>query len=158
MLTSRRDYLLRIIDEVGRLLAHAILKRREGAHAEALEAIVASCERLFGFEADKLFQFTPEQHFLMLAANESGEVARDKILLYSALLAEAGQVYLAMGKTAMARASTLNALRLSLRARGEFSGENLPAFAPDLARLVECLADAPLDDATRELLTAAGNL
>ena len=81
MLTSRRDYILRIIDEVGRLLARALFKRRAGANAEALEAIVQSCERLFSMEADKLFQFTPEQHFAMLADAETPENGRDKILL-----------------------------------------------------------------------------
>lgn len=154
MITSRRDYLLRIIDEAGRLLARAVLKRREGAPAEALESIVAACERLFSLEADKLFQFTPEQHYVMLLDGEEPVAGRDKILLYAALLVEAGQIYRATGKTAMARASTLNALRFVLHSRLELPAGDLPAFAPDIATLQAHLAGEPLDDETAELLRA----
>jgi hypothetical protein len=155
MLTSRRDYLLRIIDEVGRLLARAVHHRSAGAHTEALDDLVRSCERLFGCEANRLFQFTPEQHFLMLSEGESPEVARDKILLYAALLAEAGHIYRALGKSAMAHTSTANALNLALRAQREFPGENLPVFAPDAAALADLLAGPGLDATTRDLIAAA---
>lgn len=156
MLTSRRDYILRIIDEVGRLLARIIFKRRNGEDEAALETVVQACERLFALEADQLFQFTPEQHYAMLIEGEPPEIARDKVLLYAALNAEAGQIYQKLGRSAMARASFLNALRFSLRARTELSAENLPAFAPNIAVLRENLADAPLDEATTTLLERAG--
>ncbi len=158
MITSRRDYLLRLIDEVGRLLARAVFKRRAGAAAEALEAVVASCERLFNLEADKLFQFTPEQHFAMLADDETAEAGRDKILLYAALNAEAGLIYRALGKPSLARASLLNALRFTLRARLEFPAENLPAFAPDITSLCAELAAEPLDAETQGLLATVRRL
>jgi hypothetical protein len=152
MFTSRRDYILRIIDEVSRLLARVIFKRRSGEQDEALQTLVQACERLFAMEADKLFQFTPEQHFLMLVENEPPEIGRDKVLLYAALNTEAGQIYTKAGNRAMARASFLNALRLALRARTGFSAENLPPYAPSLAVLREALADAPLDPETAALL------
>ncbi len=155
MLTSRRDYLLRLIDEVGRLLARALMKRQQSAPLDALDAVVRGCERLFGLEADKLFQFTPEQHFAMLAEGEPPEMASDKILLYAALCAEAGRNYELIGRRELARASTLNALRLYLRARIEFPTAPLPAHAPDPATLQDALADAPLDPETAALLRAA---
>ncbi len=152
MITSRRDYILRIIDEVGRLLARAIFKRRGGAPDEALQTIVQACESLFGLEADKLFQFTPDQHFAMLANGEPPDIARDKILLYAALNTEAGQVYAKLGNKALARGSFLNALRLVARVRNEFSADGWPAHAPSITVLRELLADEPLDAATLELL------
>src|SRR5688572_3137996 len=155
MITSRRDYILRIIDEVSRLLARVIFKRRSGGQEEALQTVVQACERLFAMESDKLFQFTPEQHFVMLTQDEPPEIGRDKVLLYAALNTEAGHIYTKAGNRAMARASFLNALRFSLRARTEFPQENFPAFAPSLAVLRETLADAPLDPATAELLKSA---
>jgi hypothetical protein len=154
MLTSRRDYILRIIDEVSRLLARIIFKRRSGENEDALQAIVQACERLFAMEADKLFQFTPDQHFVMLTEGESPEIGRDKVLLYAALNTEAGHIYTKLGNPAMARASFINALRFSVRAGSEFPQENLPAYAPSLAVLREALADAPLDPATAALLKA----
>lgn len=156
MLTSRRDYILRIIDEVGRLLARIIFKRRGGEPEEALQSIVQACETLFALEADKLFQFTPEQHFVMLAEGEPPEIARDKVLLYAALNTEAGHVYTQLGNRKMARASFLNALRFTARARSEFPADGWPAHAPSLNALRELLADEPLDAATAKLLSDAG--
>lgn len=152
MITSRRDYLLRIIDEVGRLLARVMFKRRGGEDREALQTVVQACERLFGLEADKLFQFTSEQHFAMLSENEAPEIGRDKILLYAALNLQAGQIYAKLGNQAMARASFLNALRLTLRSRVEFGSEKLPEFTPDLDELSNLLAGEPLDPETADRL------
>jgi hypothetical protein len=155
MLTSRRDYILRIIDEVSRLLARVIFKHRSGEQEAALQTIVQACERLFSMPADQLFQFTPEQHFVMLTEGETPEIGRNKLLLYAALNAEAGHVYTTIGNAMMARASFLNALRFALRARTEFPPGNLPPYAPSLAELKENLAGAPLDPATQELLKSA---
>lgn len=152
MITSRRDYLLRIIDEVGRLLARVMLKRRAGDKEEALRTVVQACERLFALEADKLFQFTPDQHYAMLIADADPENARNKVLLYAALNAEAGQIYAKLDHDAMRRASFLNALRLTLRAHTEFSAENLPSFAPSVAVLRANLEDEPLDPETQAML------
>ncbi|MEI6860779.1 MAG: hypothetical protein WCL04_00820 [Verrucomicrobiota bacterium] len=152
---ARRDYILSIIEQVGRMLAQVIFQRKAGQHQQALQAIVQGCERLFGMEADQLFQFTPEQHFAMLADGEQPEVARDKVLLYATLCAEAGQIYAAQGNPTLARGSFVNALRLTLRARSEFSSDGLPVYAPDVAGLLEALKDAPLDADTAELMQAA---
>ena len=155
MITSRRDYILRLIDEVGRLLARAIFKRGTGAGQEALQTIVQACEQLFALEADKLFQFTPDQHFVMLTEGEEPTVARDKVLLYAALNREAAAAYTQLGNREMARATTLNALRFTLRARAELSSDNLPAFTPDIAGMLDQLGNAPLDPETEALFRAA---
>jgi hypothetical protein len=157
MLTSRRDYILRIIDEVSRLLARAIFKRRSGEQEEALQTVVQACERLFAMQADQLFQFTPDQHFTMLTEGEAPEIGRDKLLLYASLNVEAGHIYTKAGNAKMARASFLNALRFTLRARTEFPQENFPSYAPSLGVLREALADAPLDAATAALLKSVEN-
>lgn len=155
MLTSRRDYILRIIDEVGRLLARVIFKRRNGELDDALQGVVQACERLFNLEANQLFQFTPEQHYAMLREGEPPEIARDKILLYAALNAEAGHLYAKFEKPALARASFLNALRFALRARLEFPREGWPAYAPDVAEIRAALGEETLDPETAELLRKA---
>ena len=156
MLTSRRDYILRIIDEVSRLLARVLLKRREGHPQEALHTIVQACERLFALEAHQLFQFTPDQHYLMLAEGEPPEIARQKILIYAALNTEAGHVYQKLAHRALARASYLSALRLALKARAQFGSDALPDYAPNLSDLLAALADEPLDPDTAALVRSAG--
>jgi hypothetical protein len=158
---GRRDYLLTLIEQVGEMLAQLIAKRRrhEGdanqrvpIPAEALQSVIHGCERLFGMEAAHLFQFTPEQHVLMLAEGETPENARTKILLYAALCAEAGHAYVALGKPAMAQHSFLNALRLTLQAKRLYGVEDQPAFALETADLLALLKDVPIDPETAELL------
>ncbi|MBI5691153.1 MAG: hypothetical protein HZC55_13785 [Verrucomicrobia bacterium] len=155
MLLSRRDYLLRIIDEAGRMLARAVNRRGAGAAEEALDAIVRGCERLFGLEMHELFQFNAEQQYAMLIDVPDREVARNRVLMYAALNLEAGRVYQASGKSPLARTTWIQALRLRLRAQLEFSPDNLPAWAPAIAHLRTALGDGPLDPDTAALLAAA---
>jgi hypothetical protein len=152
MLTSRRDYILRIIDEVSRLLARVVFKRRGGESQEALQTVVQACERLFAMDADKLFQLSPDQHYAMLVEGEQPEIARNKALIYAALNAEAGRLYRQLQRPELARAAFLAALRVSLKARAEFPATPLPEFAPDIPGLIDALAGEPLDDDTAALV------
>lgn len=154
MLTSRRDYILRIIDEVGRILARVIFKRRAGADQEALEGVVAGCERLFDLPADQLFQLTPDQQYARLIEDAAPELARNKILIYAALNAEAGRIYQRLGREPLARASFSQALRLCVKAKVRYPTENLPDYAPKIPELVAALAGEALDAETAELLKA----
>jgi hypothetical protein len=154
MLTSRRDYILRVIDEVGRLLARVTFKRKAGADQEALETVVVGFQRLFNLDSDQIFLLTPEQHYEMIVTDPDAtpDDIREKLLLYAALSAEAGAIYAKSGNRALARITRLNALRFALRARIQFPTEGAPAFAPDVSVLLAALADEPLDEATAALV------
>ncbi len=152
MITSRRDYLLRLIEEVSRALARVTTLRSAHRELDALQSIVGACERLFGMEADKLFQLSPSHHFAMLTENELSESARERVLLYAALNREAGLAYAALNNPTMARASFTNALRFSLLARIAYGEESPPAFAPSVPELLEHLRGEPLDADLDELL------
>lgn len=149
-----RDYLLRLIEQVGQLLARVIEQRQNRAPHEALQSVMAACERLFGLAAVEVFQHTPDQHVRMLADGEPPETARDKILMYAALTAEAGRCYAELGNPPFAQQSFYNALRLTLRARRDYPAERWPSFAPNVDDLLLRLADTPLDHDTAALLAA----
>ena len=158
MITSRRDYMVRILEEVGRLLARVTFRRQRGdSDDSALETVVFGLQRLFGLEADQIFLLTPEQHYEMLAADETPEFARDKILLYAALNVEAGHAYTRQGNRKMARATFTYALRFTLQARRDFSLEGLPPYTPDVDALLRSLADEPLDPVTAKLVSERRN-
>lgn len=152
MLTSRKDYILRLIDEVGELLARVVFLRSKERPQDALLSVVQACERLFSLEADKLFQLGPDQHFAMLVEHEAPAFAVQKVLLYAALNAEAGKIYASLGNPAMARGSLVNALRLTLKAQAAFPHEVRPAYAPSVPELLAALGDMPLDAETAALL------
>jgi hypothetical protein len=152
MLTSRRDYILSMIEQAARLLAQVVFRREAGQNQEALQAVVMACERLFGLEGDRLFSFTPEQHWAMLTEGMQPEEARDRVLLYAALNAEAGRIYATLGNRPAARGSSINALRLTLKAQAEFPQAGLPDFTPKVAELLTALQDEPLDAETAALV------
>jgi hypothetical protein len=154
MLTSRRDYILRIIDEVGELLSRVIFQRSKNRPEDAMQSVVQAGERLFNLEAEKLFQFTPEQQFAMLTEHESPEIAGQKVRLFAALNAEAGKIYTAMGNLPMARSCLVNALRFTLKAQAAFPIESPSAYAPRVPDLLDALKGAPLDTNTAALLSA----
>ncbi len=153
MITSRRDYIVRIIEEVGRLLARVTAKRRRGDSDDAaLETVVFGLQRLFEMDADQIFLLTPDQHYEMLADTDPPEFARDRILLYAALNVEAGHVYARQQNRAMARATFTTALRFTLKAGAKYSAEGLPEYAPNIAELLAALGDEPLDAETARLV------
>ncbi len=152
MITSRRDYIMRLIEEVAQLLRRTITKRQDGDDRTALETVVFGFSRLFNLDANQVFQFTPEQHFAMLCNEENPDDCRDKVLLYAALSTEAGRLYAKMGNRAMARATYLNALRFVLKARAQFSPEGMPDYAPKVEDLLAALGPEPLDAETAALL------
>ena len=150
-----RDYLLRLIEQVGQLLARVIEQRQNHAPQEALQSVMAACERLFGLSAVEVFQHTPDQHIRMLADGETPETARDKILMYAALNAEAGRCYAELSNPPFAQQSFHNALRLTLRARRDYPADRWPSFAPKIDDLLLLLGDTPLDEDTATLLASA---
>jgi GAF domain-containing protein len=148
----QRDYLLRLIEQVAQLLARAIRQRESSSPQESLQTVMAGCERLFGLEAVRLFQFTPDQHITMLVDGEDDAMAFQKILIYAALNEEAGQAYTALVQTIHARLSFTNSLRLVLKAQHRYPGLSAPDFAPKIESLLERLKGAPLDEDTAALL------
>ncbi len=149
----QRDYILRLIEQLGEFLARIVHQRERHAPQEALQSIMAACERLFGMEAVQIFQFTPDQHVAMLTDGEPPENARDKVLMYAALNVEAGECYLTLNQPQLAQQSFLNALRLTLKARRQFpSDAAYPEFAPRVPALLARLGDAPLDPDTAAAL------
>jgi hypothetical protein len=147
---------MRILEEVGRLLARATFKRKKGdSDASALETVVFGLQRLFSLDADQIFLLTPAQHYEMLADDEIPEIARDKVLLYAALNAEAGRIYAHQGNSAMARATFMNALRFTLKANANFPAEGRPDYAPDVSELLGQLANDSLDDELVRLIQAS---
>lgn len=150
----QRDYILRLIDQVGLLLRRAIEQRERHSPQESLQSVMAACERLFGLEAVELFRFTPDQHFVMLT-QDGADDAREKVLIYAALCAEAARAFQQLGQPAHARQSLVNALRLVAQARLAFPAEGWPDYAPPESDLLAALGPEPLDADTTALLAAA---
>jgi len=157
MITARRDYMMRVIEEVGRILARLSFKRRKGGDTDdnALESVIFGLQRLFDLPPDQIFRLTPAQHYDLLVRDEPPEFARDKVLLYAALYTEAGHAYMRMKSREKAAITFGTALQFVLKARTQFPVDGWPEYAPSVTDLLDALGDAPLDPETTALLNAA---
>lgn len=149
--------MMRIIEEVGRILARISFKRRKGGDTDdtTLESVIFGLQRLFDLQPDQIFVLTPAQHYDMLVRDEPPEIARDKVLMYAALYTEAGHAYLRMRSPDKAMVTFSTALRFVLKARTQFPVEGWPEYAPSVTDLLDVLGDTSLDPETAALLGAA---
>jgi len=105
MAPQRQDYLLRLIEELGRFVREA-LRSGEPQRAEAaLPALVQAQERLFARPAAEWVGLAPEAQVDLLAFGESPATAREKCLTYAAVLDYAAELYDPAGRPALALAS-----------------------------------------------------
>jgi hypothetical protein len=105
MASQRQDYLLRLIEELGRFVREA-LRSGEPQRAEAaLPALVQAQERLFARPAAQFVDLPPAAQVDLLARGESAPTAREKCLTYAAILDYAAELYEPAGRPALALAS-----------------------------------------------------
>lgn len=119
MAPQRQDYLLRLIEELGRFV-HEALRGGEPRRAEAaLPALVQAQEKLFARPVAEFVRLTPEAQVDLLADGESPVTAREKCLTYAAILDYAAELYEPAGRPALALASRqwANAIRAIAAAR-----------------------------------------
>lgn len=150
----RRDYLLTLIEQAMQVILRIAGLRESGQHAEALNTVVDSIEKLFGLTFDDLSLYSADQLFGQLTREESPENARNKCLIFAALNREAGLAYGAEGKASLALNAFHVSLNFTLRARVDYPGKDLPAFTPGVDDLLRRLGDFPLPEPTVRLLAA----
>jgi len=105
MSPQRQDYLLRLIEELGRFVREALRGAGPQRAEAALPAIVAAQERLFARPVAEWVNLTPEAQVELLAFGESPQTTREKCLTHAAILDYAAELYEAAGRPALALAS-----------------------------------------------------
>jgi len=137
---QRQDYLLRLIEELGRFVAEATKFRNAGHHDAALLEILRAQERLFARPAQEFTARPLEEQVRLLIVGEPGANAVEKCAAYAGLIVEAGLIYQSAGQPALA----LGACRFALQIIG-LARQTRPAgdFAPARARIAALLAALP---------------
>ena len=148
----RRDFILRMIEEFAQALARINSFKRDGRWSEASEILDTEFKRLIGEGAQAVARLSETELLARLLQNEPTHVLRDKTLILTALLSEAGDVAAAQGRTEESRACYLKALHLLLDvlARGEVF--ECPEFVPRVEVLESALKGAQLPVPTHALL------
>jgi len=148
----RRDYILRMIEECIRALAR-INSLKQGQHwNEASEELDAEFKKLFGDGAQAVARLSETELLARLMQDGPTHTLREKTLILTTLLKEAGDVAAAEDRTEESRECYLKALHLLLDtlARGEVF--ECPEFVPKVETLKEALQGSRLPLRTHALL------
>jgi len=152
---QRQDYLLRLLEDLGKLVLEATRFREAGRHDAALLTILQAQERLFARPAREFMARSVEQQLHLLAVGESDVNAADKCLAYANLLIEAGVTYQARGQAQPALGACQIALQII-----ELAGRRFPDMdsAGPRARATTLLAAAPENDLKAQVVALLNRL
>lgn len=107
---------MRLIEELGLLIAEVVKLRNKRSYDPALHTLLQAQERLFARPAQEFMTRSIEEQLHLLVVGETEANAREKCLMYAALLTEAGHTYVARDQTAVASGAyqlALHVLRLT---------------------------------------------
>jgi len=154
----RRDYLLSLMEQAIQVILRITLQRESGQHAEAVNSVVDSIEKLFGLTVEDLANLSADQLYDQLTREESPENARNKCIIFAALNYQAGLAYEAKGLPVLGQGALHVALVFTLRALTNFSRSDLPSFTPDVEDILRRTGTFPLPNSTLNLLAAYRSL
>ena len=148
----RRDYLLRMIEEFAQALARIRSLKRGQRWGEASAVLDAEFKRLIGDGAQAVARRSETELLARLMQDGPTHVVRDKTLMLTTLLNEAGDVASAEDRVDESRECYLKALHLLLDvlARGEVYES--PEFLPKVEMLKEALQGTPMPPRTHAML------
>ncbi len=102
MSAQRQDYLIRLIEELGRFVREVVHSGEPPRVESALPAILQAQEKLFGLPAAGFLNRSLEEQVELLARGETVEAAVDKCVTYAGILHHAAQLYTALDRPALA--------------------------------------------------------
>ena len=141
----RRDYILRMIEEMVQALARIGSLTKDKRYKEAAALLDEELQKLIGSGAEKAAMLSETELMAALVSGEPTQVVREKCLLLVALLKEAGAIHAGQNRANESRACSVRALNLLLETRlRDADGIDLPMFVPRIEDLVLALRDAPL--------------
>lgn len=148
----RRDYILRMIEEFIRTLARINSLKKGQLWREAEGVVDEEFNKLIGGGAQAALQMSETELLAKLIRGEPTQVVRDKTLLLSTLLKEAGDVAVAQNRLAEGQHYYVKGLNLLLEilARGEVF--EFPDFVPRVEGFLAALPEPQLPLNTQALL------
>src|SRR6266567_241127 len=148
----RRDYILRMIEEFAQALARIRALKRSQRWGEASEAVDAEFKRLIGDGAQAVARLSETELLARLMQDGPTHVVRDKTLMLTTLLKEAGDIAVAEDRLDEGRECYLKALHLLLEGLARAEVFDCPEFVPKVEMLKEALQGAPLSLRTHAML------
>ena len=115
----QRDYILRIFEQMGQVVAVVIGLKKNGEPAEAMNVMNGSLQGLVGFDMDVIERLGADDLVQMVRLSRSGsasaaEMVPGQLAVIAGLLAEAAGIYEIQGDPGLADAARIKALHLYL--------------------------------------------
>jgi hypothetical protein len=148
----RRDYILQMIEEFARALARINSLKAGQRWNEAAEELDVEFKKLVGEGAPALARLSETELLARLMREGPTQALRDKTLILTTLLKEAGDVAAAQGQAEAGRGFYLKALHLLLEVLGGEARLEYPEFVPKVEMLVAALEPEPLPVHTQAML------
>lgn len=148
----RRDYILRMIEEFMQALSRIRSLKQDRRWSEASGELDAELKKLIGDNAQAVARLSETELLARLMQDGPTHALREKTLVLTTLLKEAGDVAAGADRMEESRECYLKALHLLLDtlARGEVF--DCPEFVPKVELLRESLQATPLPTRTYALL------
>jgi hypothetical protein len=148
----RRDYILRMIEEFIQALARVNALKQDQRWQEAAGAVDEEFQRLIGTGAQAVARLTETELLARLIRGEPTQAVREKTLMLTALLREAGDVAATQGRAEESRSCYLKGLRLLLETLAREEVSAVPDFVPRVEMFAAALHGSPLPLETQALL------
>ncbi|MDB6064910.1 MAG: hypothetical protein JWR26_1118 [Pedosphaera sp.] len=148
----RKDYILRMIEQLGQVLMRIRGEVNARQFGEAGEDLDQAFRDLIGDGADSVSRLTEEELMARLTLDGPTQMLKEKTLILVALLQEAGQLQAARGSDAERQVCLLKALNLLLTLQMQDMDFESPDFVPRIDMLRDQLDDDALPLRTQAAL------
>jgi hypothetical protein len=148
----RRDYILRMIEELIQVLSRISSLKRVQKWEEASSELTAELNRLVGSDSAALIELSETELLAKIIQGEPTLAVRNKTLGITTLLKEAGDIAGGLKKPEQARAAYLKGLHLLLHALSSGDPLDVPTFVPKLDEFLIALNETPLPLPTQGML------
>jgi hypothetical protein len=138
----RRDYILRMIQELSEALARIKSLKKDQLWQETATALDKQFDRLVGAGAQAVAQLSDTELFAKLIQGDPTLVVRYKTLMLTALLMEAGDLATSQGRIEEGNVAYLKGLHLLLQALAGEEIADFPDFVPRVESFVMALQGA----------------
>ena len=148
----RRDYILRMIEEFMRVLSRINALKKGQQWQEAATTIDQEFQKLIGGGAQSVARLTETELLARLIQGEPTHAVREKTLILTTLLKEAGDLAATQGQAEESRSCYLKGLHLLLGALAEREVGECPEFVPKVEMFTAALEPSPLPLETEAML------
>jgi hypothetical protein len=140
----RRDYIIRMIEEFARALARIGALKRGERWQEAAGSVDAEFQRLVGTGPEGVAKMSETELLGRIVQGEATQSVRDKTLIVTTLLREAGDIATAQDRIEEGCACYLKGLHLLLETLARGDVFECPEFVPKVEEFLAALQDTPL--------------